>query len=110
VRTLRRRHGCGVIELIRWRDSHFSLDDDQDGDDYLVETVGWTKPDGKFLRIEGEHLPGDDSRAVSRIPYENIVARIPLEPVPHPAVLPYIESSTDGDGASQVRVLDGKRR
>jgi hypothetical protein len=100
-----------VIELIRWRDSNFDYDPGEAvaPEDYVIETVGWTEPDGKFLRLDAEHTP-DGPRMRMRIPYENIVARIPLEPVPHPAVLPYIESSTDGDGASQVRVLDGRRR
>lgn len=68
-----------TLELVVWRDAHFSLDDDRDQDDYLVRTVGWVSEDGRFLRVESERLPDDDgARAVSRIPLGMVVERFPL--------------------------------
>jgi hypothetical protein len=75
-----------ALELVTWRDAHFSLDDENSEDDFLVETVGWTSEDGRFLRVEGEHLPDDrGARAVSRIPLGMVVGRTILAPV---AVVP----------------------
>ena len=70
-----------MIELVTWRDAHFSFEDDEDSEDFLVETVGWVvdDPDSRFLRIESEHTPGG-ARAVTRVPRENITQRIPLRP------------------------------
>lgn len=67
---------------MRWRDAHFTLndfDDDDETAEYIVELVGWVKQTGRWLRVESEHLPGDDGvRCVTRIPIENVVERIPL--------------------------------
>jgi hypothetical protein len=62
-------------EIVSWRDAHFSFDDDNDSEDFILETVGWVRPDGKFLRIESEHQPEGGARAVTRIPIENIIRR-----------------------------------
>ena len=71
-------------ELVYWRDAHFSLDDfSETPEDYIVKTVGWVKEEGHFLRIESERLPrGDGARAVSRVPRENVVRRVPLTESP----------------------------
>ena len=75
-----------ALELVTWRDAHFSLDDTESDDDFLVETVGWASDDGRFLRVVGENLPDDrGSRCVTRIPYGMVVARVVLGPV---AVVP----------------------
>lgn len=67
------------LELVRWRDAHFSIDDnDTDNEDYIMETPGWVREDGRWLRIEGEHGPDGMARAVTRVPLENVVARVPL--------------------------------
>lgn len=69
----------GMIELVTWRDAHFSLTDDfREEDDYLMETVGWVRVDGRWLRIEGEHGPDDTVRQVTRVPLENVINREPL--------------------------------
>lgn len=70
------------LELVRWRDAHFSLEDmeqEDDDTDYIVELVGWAEVRGRWLRVESEHLPNEDgARCVTRIPMENVVERIPL--------------------------------
>ena len=69
-----------ALELVVWRDAHFSLDDENSDEDFLVETVGWTEPDGRFLRVESEHLPDDrGARSVTRIPLGMVVFRHPLQ-------------------------------
>lgn len=74
--------GDMALELVTWRDAHFSLDDTEDCEDFLVETVGWVDADGRFLRVEGEHLPEDrGSRCVTRIPLGMVVGRTVLAPV-----------------------------
>jgi hypothetical protein len=71
-----------ALELVTWRDAHFSLDDTESDEDFLVETVGWASEDGRFLRVEGEHLPDDrGSRSVTRIPLGMVVGRTVLAPV-----------------------------
>jgi hypothetical protein len=69
-----------VLELVTWRDAHFSINDDFDEDDYLMQTPGWTSIDGRFLKIEGERQPDGSARAVTRVPLENVVRRQVLIP------------------------------
>jgi hypothetical protein len=69
-----------VLELVTWRDAHFSINDDNDSEDFLMQTVGWTSIDGRWLRIEGEHGPDGSARAVTRVPVENVVERQMLVP------------------------------
>ena len=70
-----------MLELVRWRDAHYSFDgfDDDGEEDYILELVGWTETKGRWLQVESEHLPNDDgARCVTRIPMENVIERIPL--------------------------------
>jgi hypothetical protein len=72
-----------VLELVTWRDAHFSMNDDHDEDDYLMQTVGWTSIDGRWLRIEGERQPDGSARAVTKVPLENVIDRTALVPRTH---------------------------
>lgn len=65
------------IELVYWRDAHFTKDDfDTEPQDYIMRTVGWVRVSGRFLRIESERQPnGDGARSVTRVPLENVVRR-----------------------------------
>jgi hypothetical protein len=72
-----------VLELVTWRDSHFSMNDDHDEDDYLMQTVGWVSIDGRWLRIEGERQPDGSARAVTKVPLENVIDRTVLVPRTH---------------------------
>lgn len=68
----------GQIEWVSWRDAHFELEPNRDdGDDFIVETVGWASEVGDWLRIESEQTP-EGPRAITRIPIENVVHREPL--------------------------------
>jgi hypothetical protein len=69
-----------VLELVTWRDAHFSMNDDLDDEDFLMQTVGWASIDGRWLRIESERKPDGDARAVTRVPLENVVERLVLVP------------------------------
>lgn len=65
-----------MIELVTWRDANFAREDfDDDTEDFLVETVGWVSVVGIWLRIESEHQPDGQMRAVTRVPLENVVKR-----------------------------------
>jgi hypothetical protein len=72
-----------VLELVTWRDAHFSMNDDHDEDDYLMQTVGWVSIDGRWLRIEGERQPDGSARAVTKVPLENVIDRTVLVPRTH---------------------------
>lgn len=67
------------LELVYWRDAHFSFNDDEDGPDYICATAGFVTKDGRFLKVLSEKLPdGDGYRSATRIPIENVVRRAPL--------------------------------
>lgn len=80
----------GRIELVLWRDSWFDFDESPDTGDYVVGTVGWVRENGRFLRVESEHIP-DGARAITHIPVESIVTRTPLIAATHPAVVTKLE-------------------
>ena len=62
------------LVLVTWRDARSSLEDD-DFEDYLVQTVGWIVEKGDlFLKLAAERLPGDDYRGFTWIPNECVVA------------------------------------
>lgn len=67
------------IEVVRWRDSHYSYEEDGDTwpEDYVIDTVGWVSEDGNFVRLEAEHTPGGP-RMILRIPVINVISRTPL--------------------------------
>jgi hypothetical protein len=61
--------------LVSWRDAHFKQDDESDwADDYIIQTVGWTSLDGRWLRIESERTP-DGPRAITRVPLESVLGK-----------------------------------
>ena len=66
-----------MIELVTWRDANFSLEDGEDPDDYLCESVGWVSEVGRWLRIESERTP-DGPRGITRVPLENVCTRLVL--------------------------------
>ena len=74
-----------MIERVTWRDAWFDFDDSTDHGDYMVETVGWVSEEGRFLRIESEHIP-DGARAVTRVPIECVANREPLVVAEHPSI------------------------
>ena len=67
------------IELVRWRDSHYSYEEEGDPwpEDYLIDTVGWVTDEGSWLRLEAEHTPGGP-RMILRIPSNCVISRTPL--------------------------------
>ncbi len=71
-----------LLMLIRYRDVHFFIDEPADStEDYIVEVVGWVSDDGKFVRVESERTP-DGPRAITRIPFANVVSRQTLGSYP----------------------------
>jgi len=66
------------LEKVTWRDAHSYMDPPEKfPKDYLCHTVGWVRQEKKFLRIESERTP-ESARAVTRVPLENVVKRVPL--------------------------------
>jgi len=65
------------LELVVWRDAWFSRDADSPAfEDYLMETVGWTDVEGRWLVVRSERdLTGTGFRAVTHIPLENVIKR-----------------------------------
>lgn len=76
------------IELVYWRDAYFMRDAEGNSlphKDYIMEAVGFTEVQGRFLRIAAEHDRQTKSlRAVTWVPLDNIVERIPLYRAPEP--------------------------
>lgn len=69
------------IELVRWRDSHFSYEEAEWSEDYVIETVGWVTEQPDWLRLEAERTP-DGARMILRIPRVNVISRTTLREVP----------------------------
>ena len=68
------------LELVVWRDAHFKMDEPEYWpEDYLVYTAGYVIEEELFLRIESERTP-DGPRAITRVPLEMVVSRLPLAP------------------------------
>jgi hypothetical protein len=62
------------IYLVLWRDASYSLEEEEEREDYIVHSVGWCDPEGAglFLVLHGEITP-DGVRAVRRIPRSSII-------------------------------------
>lgn len=76
------------IELVYWRDAYFIRDDEGGAlphREYIMEAVGWVDVQGKFLTIRAEKdRQTKNFRAVTRVPLECVVERIPLVREPKP--------------------------
>jgi hypothetical protein len=69
--------GGEVLVRVTWRDAYAETDEgDYEGDDYLVQTVGYLLPaSDNFVRIAQEKTPDPAYRGVTCIPPSLIVNR-----------------------------------
>jgi len=69
------------LQIVTWRDAYFDIDlPDNPRKDYLVQTVGWVKRKGRFLKVHSEKLPSNEGwRGITNIPIETVIQRRTLK-------------------------------
>lgn len=71
--------GEPALELVLWRDAYFDIQDGEEREDFVCETVGWVSlSPPHYLRVAGESTPTGD-RSVTHIPLVCVIARMSLQ-------------------------------